>query len=479
MSVVVRGVKNAFRSGARAVAVILILAVSMGLALAMLLANQAVKDRLTEVKSSIGTTVTINPAGSAGFQGGGEPLTDEIIAKLDGVEHISAVNSSLSLMLNSQSDNDSNNSFRFNAIGGSGLKQGETNLVSPVDPGTLGHRMQGLGADMQVGDGDIKLPLRMIGVSGSADEQGNALNITSGRTLESSDTNSAVIGANLAEKNSLDVGSTFTAYSETFTVVGIFETDTQYGDSALYVPLATAQRLGEAGGEVSSTIVTIDSVDNVESTVANIKETLGEDVADVTTNEENALTAVEGLRSVEKISLIGFAIALVAAAIIIFLTMLMIVRERRREIGVLKAIGGSNRSIITQFVTEAVVLVMMSATLGMGIAAVSSNSIAGALVSSNTSSSSSSDAPDIVSSSGRPSGGAGAQSFKSVHIGHEGHDMAPLSSAKDLIGNVTTNVSGSTLGAGLLAAVVIAVLGSAIPAWLVTKIRPAEVLRGE
>ena len=36
----------------------------------------------------------------------------------------------------------------------------------------------------------------------------------------------------------------------------------------------------------------------------------------------------------------------VAGAIIIFLTMMMIVRERRREIGVLKAIGASNVNVV-------------------------------------------------------------------------------------------------------------------------------------
>lgn len=58
-------------------------------------------------------------------------------------------------------------------------------------------------------------------------------------------------------------------------------------------------------------------------------------------------------------------------------------------------------------------------------------------------------------------------------------DGQGLESAKDLIGNVTTNVNAKTLGYGLLAAVGIAIIGSAIPAWFITKVRPAEVLRGE
>jgi putative ABC transport system permease protein len=46
--------------------------------------------------------------------------------------------------------------------------------------------------------------------------------------------------------------------------------------------------------------------------------------------------------------------------------MLMIVRERRREIGVLKAIGSSNIRIVGQFVTEALTLTLAGSVIGAG-----------------------------------------------------------------------------------------------------------------
>jgi putative ABC transport system permease protein len=48
--------------------------------------------------------------------------------------------------------------------------------------------------------------------------------------------------------------------------------------------------------------------------------------------------------------------------------MLVAVRERTREIGVRKAVGASARSILTQFFIEAVMIVLLSGGLGMGIA---------------------------------------------------------------------------------------------------------------
>lgn len=52
-----------------------VLAVAIGLALAMLVANQAVGAKVQELNASVGTVLTVNPAGGQGFEGGGEPLT--------------------------------------------------------------------------------------------------------------------------------------------------------------------------------------------------------------------------------------------------------------------------------------------------------------------------------------------------------------------------------------------------------------------
>ncbi len=76
MNVVTRGIRNAFRNKIRTFSIIVILGLSVGLALAMLIANQAVGQKIDSVKSSVGNTVSIAPAGVRGFEGGGNALTD-------------------------------------------------------------------------------------------------------------------------------------------------------------------------------------------------------------------------------------------------------------------------------------------------------------------------------------------------------------------------------------------------------------------
>jgi ABC-type antimicrobial peptide transport system permease subunit len=78
-----------------------------------------------------------------------------------------------------------------------------------------------------------------------------------------------------------------------------------------------------------------------------------------------------------------------------------------------------------------------------------------------------------------PGGGppGGASGAGPIRIG--GGLGRGLTQFGDVLSNVHAAVGFSILLYGLLAAVVIAVVGTAIPSWLIAKIRPAEVMRTE
>ena len=95
MNVVTRGIRNAFRNTIRTASIVVILGLSSGLALSMLVARQAVTDKITSVKSSVGNTIAVTPAGYNPMSQANNALTSEDIAKIEAIDHVSSVVSRL------------------------------------------------------------------------------------------------------------------------------------------------------------------------------------------------------------------------------------------------------------------------------------------------------------------------------------------------------------------------------------------------
>jgi putative ABC transport system permease protein len=496
VSVLARSVGNAFRNKVRTAAVVAVLAVAIGLALSMLVANQAVGAKVQELNASVGTVLTVNPAGGQGFEGGGEPLTAGQAATAAAVPNVSSVVGTSSLRLRNgtqaaaQAAAQAATGTQTGPGGGQGGAGGPggtsaatltTSLTAAIDAGTLGGRNQAAsGTTGSTGTTTAQparsLPITATGTGGEVDSTGKALTITAGSGLGdyTAQSASALLGTTLAEKNSLTVGSTFTINNQTFTVAGLFDAGTTFGNNALYVTLPTAQTLAELPGELSSMIVTVNSLDNVESAKTALQSALGTDSADVTQGQ-NLESAVSSLGSVKNISFIAFVAALGTAGLIILLIMVMLVRERRREIGVLKAIGAPNRTIGLQFVLEALVLVAMGSVVGAAVASFASGGIASALISTNTSTT-------TATTVGRAAGGPGGAGFPAGGAGMPGGGFPggnPLGGASQLLTSVTASASPGVIAAGIAAVFGVAIIGALVPALLTARIRPIEVLRGE
>ena len=483
MSVLARSVGNAFRNKVRTAAVVAVLAVAIGLALAMLVANQAVGAKVQELNASVGTVLTVNPAGGQGFEGGGEPLTADQAATAAAVPNVSSVVGTSSLRLRNAAEVAAQAATGAQAgpggPGGASATTLTTSLTAAIDAGTLGNRNQAAngttGATGTTTQPVRSLPITATGIGAEVDSTGQALVITEGAGLGdyTAESSSALLGTTLAEKNSLTVGSTFSINDQTYTVAGLFDAGTTFGNNAVYVTLPSAQALAGLPGELSSMIVTVDSLENVESAKAALQAALGTDRADVTQGQ-NLETAVSSLGSVKNISFIAFVAALGTAGLIILLIMVMLVRERRREIGVLKAIGAPNRTIGLQFVLEALVLVAMGSAVGAAIASFASGGIASALISSNsTTTTAAATAGRAAGGAGFPAGGAGFPNGAGFPSG------GPLGGASQLLTSVTASASPGVIAAGIAAVFGVAIIGALVPALLTARIRPIEVLRGE
>lgn len=462
MSPITRGMRNAFRNSIRTVSIVVILGISVGLSLSMLVARQAVQDKITNVKSSIGNTISISPAGARGFEGGGEPLTNADLSKVSNIANVTSITSTLSDRLTTEN----------------------TNLLSSIDAGTLGNRAQsnsgvGFQAPPEITRTEsgsatgtatftrtFTPPVTITGVSSTASASiygGDTVTFTSGAVFDASkNENVAVVGKSLATKNNLSVGSTFTAYGQTIKVVGIYDTGNTFGNNGVIMPLGALQTISNQAGQVTSSTVTVNSIDNIDAAVTTIKSQLGTK-ADVVSNQTTAKTAVEPLESVRTIATYSLIGALAAGAIIILLTMMMIVRERRREIGVLKAIGSSNAKTMLQFVTEAVTFTVLGLVVGAIIGIFASQPITKILVNNSSSSNTSQTVQGGPGGGFRIAGGPNSSVNRTVRS----------------LNNVKASVGVDTLMYGVGMAFVIAIVGSALPAYFISRVRPAEVMRAE
>ena len=74
MAAIIRGIRNVYRNKVRTLIVILILSMSIGVFLTMVIVDEGVEEEIGEVRSNVGTTIEVRPAGSfGGFTVGKRP----------------------------------------------------------------------------------------------------------------------------------------------------------------------------------------------------------------------------------------------------------------------------------------------------------------------------------------------------------------------------------------------------------------------
>ncbi len=456
MNVVTRGSRNAFRNMIRTVAIVIILGLSLGLSLVMLITHQAVNDKINMVKESIGNTVDIEPPGFDSFSGVNNTLSASVLQKVKPLKHVTKltellanglqtsgtealgnINSSASTSLVSPDQLDKSSSNGTNFYSGAGYT-----IARPSDK-ALGN--------------NVSLPVDIAGSTHPTDPVSvgsSSIKIVQGTSFDGTkDANVAMLSQSMASKNNLHVGSTFIAYSQKLTVVGIFESDTDNANNHVLVPLPTEQRLSGETGDVSSAYATVDSLDNLASTTKAIQKTLGN--ADVSSLQQQADQALKPLNSTKSITLYSLIGSVGTGAAILLLTMIMIVRERKREIGIIKAIGFSNLRIAIQFAAEAVTFTLMGEVIGLGIGLAGGAPITAQLVKNSSSTGSAAN------------GFSGPQSGGGIDFLTQG------------VTNVHAAISWPTILYGLGVAMLIALVGSGLAAFFIAKVRPAEVLRSE
>jgi len=192
-----------------------------------------------------------------------------------------------------------------------------------------------------------------------------------GRYLENPD--EAIVGRKLAhdlnymigdEIPVMTQGSDYALHLKKFKIVGLFETGLgMYDEKIFQVPLASAQELLRMPGLTQQIVIMLKDYHKSDVVAAMISERLSD--YDVTVSSWTEIGVYSNY--VEMANNIYNWIYIVIAflgAFIIANIMMMVVLERRKEIGIIKSMGFTNGQVLTMFVNEGMLLGFVGSVVG-------------------------------------------------------------------------------------------------------------------
>lgn len=284
-------------------------------------------------------------------------------------------------------------------------------------------------------------------------------NITAGRNLHAGETGKVLLSENSSAYFGKGVGDTVNILGKDFQVVGIYGPTGVEDNQLVYMDLADAQALTNNTDTITSLKAFADNSD-VVSSVANAISSLHPELQVSTWQQrlsqlqqmqslydaqlENAQATMNQTQSQAFVEII---IAVTATSIIVLFVMLYTVRERTKEIGTLKAIGFSNRNVMSQFMLEGILLSLLAGVVGVAIGTIAAPFLTSILL------------PTVGGAFG-----VGPGTVVSI--------SAPGTSA-------AVTVSPELMLIALGASIMLGALGSLYPAWRAARTRPAEAMRYE
>lgn len=239
--------------------------------------------------------------------------------------------------------------------------------------------------------------------------------ITSGQMINDSfDGNIIVISETLAEENNLDIDSEVTFYipsnedyTITFKVVGIYE-DNSLSDSdnfmnmnalnssnQIYTNIESIQEILNNSENDNSKMVPNNGLnvkvylknnDYLEKYTKEVKNKGLSDYYSVVTNEDNILRTLKPVQNIASFSLTFLIVILIIGIVILMVINFLNIRDRKYEIGVLRAIGMSKIRVTTLLILEIFFVALISLFVGTFGGAILSQPITNKMLESEVSS---------------------------------------------------------------------------------------------
>jgi len=217
----------------------------------------------------------------------------------------------------------------------------------------------------------VQQPTTVTGILPAETQLFRGWEMYAGEYFTSQDQEAIIIGQGIMNRFNLEVGDVLEVrQGEVFTVIGVLANTSSNDDTTVHMPLAVAQRVFDRVGSISYMSAIVDDMgrfDYFYTTIHNVANNVN-----VATNEQLLGAVLTIIGSVNLTLQAVAGVALIAAAFGIINTMMTAVYERRREIGIMRAIGGRSAVIFRIFVIESGVYGLLGGMLGVVVGIVAS-----------------------------------------------------------------------------------------------------------
>ncbi|WP_066649140.1 ABC transporter permease [Christensenella timonensis] len=216
-------------------------------------------------------------------------------------------------------------------------------------------------------------------------EKINNLAVAQGENISDADVESearvAVIGDALAQKYFKGpedaVGQTIKVGEQQYKVIGVLERkgDGMQGvnpDDTIFIPFTTGERFLGDDFTLPQVVAMADNINHVQAAMKQMQGTLDyilEDGSVYMLEDAGSRidAAMESARTMNVLLISVATIVFIVGGIGIMNVLFVSVKERTKEIGILKALGSSKKDIMTQFLLESVIISLFGGLVGVAL----------------------------------------------------------------------------------------------------------------
>ncbi len=217
------------------------------------------------------------------------------------------------------------------------------------------------------GPSDAPSMVNVVGIVPAAAARVRDFPLAAGRALEPGDGEVVLLASDLAGRLGLRLGDHLVLPSSSgstrLSVVGLLDTASVPGQEQVYVPLATAQAMFGLGDRLTVVEASLTPDADRAAVEDTVRRTLGDRYT------VGGLSSNASLLASIQVSEFAFTLfgvfALATAGFIIANSFRTVIAERRRDIGMLRAIGTPRRTIIRMFLAEALLQGVIGTAIGL------------------------------------------------------------------------------------------------------------------